>query len=55
MTPREVSRRYSNGRVFEVVFRNGYRNKGICAKLEEGKSTPTKLICNVTGRLTIQE
>jgi hypothetical protein len=23
MTPREVSRRYSNGRVFDVVFRKG--------------------------------
>ena len=31
MTPREVKRRYSNGRDFEVVFRNGYKNNGICA------------------------
>ena len=31
MTPREVRRRYSNGRDFEVVFRNGYRKSGICA------------------------
>jgi len=31
MTPREVSRRYSNGRDFEVVLRNGYRKRGICA------------------------
>ena len=29
MTPREVSRRYSNGRDFEVVLRKGYRNNGI--------------------------
>jgi hypothetical protein len=31
MTPRDVRRRYSNGRDFEVVFRKGYRNSGICA------------------------
>jgi hypothetical protein len=31
MTPREVRRRYSNGRVFEVVFKNGYKKRGICA------------------------
>lgn len=29
MTPREVSLKYSNGRVFEVVLRNGYKNKGM--------------------------
>ena len=31
MTPRDVNRRYSNGRDFDVVFRNGYKNSGICA------------------------
>lgn len=31
MTPKEVSLRYSNGRVLEVVLRNGYKNKGIWA------------------------
>jgi hypothetical protein len=31
MTPREVRRRYSKGRVFEVVFKNGYKKRGICA------------------------
>ena len=31
MTPREVRRRYSNGRVLEVVFKNGYRKRGIWA------------------------
>ena len=31
MTPREVSRRYSKGRDFDVVFRKGYKNSGICA------------------------
>jgi len=29
MTPREVRRRYSKGRDFEVVFRNGYKNNGM--------------------------
>ena len=33
MTPRDVRRRYSNGLDFEVVLRNGYRNRGICAIL----------------------
>ena len=32
MTPREVSLKYSNGRVLEVVLRNGYKNKGMWAK-----------------------
>ena len=32
MTPREVRRRYSNGLDFDVVFKNGYRNNGMCAK-----------------------
>lgn len=31
MTPREVSRRYSKGRVLEVVFKKGYKKRGICA------------------------
>lgn len=31
MTPRDVRRRYSNGLDFDVVFKNGYRNRGICA------------------------
>ena len=34
MTPRDVSLRYSKGLDFDVVFRNGYRNRGICAELE---------------------
>ncbi len=29
MTPREVRRKYSNGRVFEVVLRKGYKKRGI--------------------------
>jgi hypothetical protein len=40
ITPREVSLRYSNGRVFEVVFRNGYKNNGICAVIENQKVNP---------------
>lgn len=31
MTPSEVRRRYSNGRDFDVVLRNGYRKSGMCA------------------------
>ncbi len=34
MTPKEVKRRYSNGRKREAVFKNGKRYKGICAKKE---------------------
>lgn len=29
ITPREVRRRYSKGRVLDVVLRNGYKNKGM--------------------------
>jgi len=32
MTPRDVNLRYSKGRDFEVVLRNGYRKRGICAR-----------------------
>ena len=32
MTPSEVRRRYSKGRVFEVVFKNGYKKRGIWAR-----------------------
>ena len=32
MTPRDVRRRYSNGRVFDVVFKNGYKKRGIWAE-----------------------
>ena len=31
MTPRDVRRRYSKGRVFEVVFKKGYKKSGIWA------------------------
>lgn len=31
ITPRDVKRRYSKGRVFEVVFRKGYRKSGMWA------------------------
>lgn len=41
ITPREVSLRYSNGRVFEVVFKNGYKNNGICAVVINKKSAQT--------------
>ena len=32
MTPKLVSRRYSKGRVFEMVCRKGYRKSGMCAR-----------------------
>ena len=31
ITPSDVSRRYSNGRVLLTVLRKGYRNSGTCA------------------------
>lgn len=31
ITPREVRRRYSKGRVFDVVFKKGYRKRGMWA------------------------
>lgn len=31
ITPKLVNLKYSNGRVFDVVCKNGYRNRGICA------------------------
>lgn len=31
MTPSDVSRRYSNGRVLDVVLRKGYKNNGMWA------------------------
>ena len=34
ITPRDVRRRYSNGRVFEVVLRKGYKKRGIWAVLK---------------------
>lgn len=32
MTPRDVRRRYSKGRDFDVVLRKGYRKRGMCAE-----------------------
>ena len=34
ITPRDVRRRYSNGLDFDVVFKKGYRNRGICAGVQ---------------------
>eukprot|EP00967_Tisochrysis_lutea_P068230 scaffold89288_cov35-Tisochrysis_lutea.AAC.1 len=31
ITPSEVSRKYSNGRVLDTVLRKGYRKRGMCA------------------------
>jgi hypothetical protein len=57
MTPREVRRRYSKGRVLDVVFKNGYKKRGICAvswcqwsSLEwGGGEVPFKKSCLVSG------
>ena len=35
ITPREVTRRFSNILVFVEVFKNGYKNNGICAMIEK--------------------
>lgn len=32
MTPKDVKRRYSNGRDFDWVLRNGYKYNGTCAE-----------------------
>jgi hypothetical protein len=47
MTPRLVSRRYSNGRVLLVVFRKGYRNSGTCA------AVPGRDLLSVSGRVRL--
>lgn len=39
MTPRDVRRRYSNGRDFEVVLRKGYKNSGICANAKSAMNS----------------
>lgn len=51
MTPRDVRRRYSNGRDFEVVLRNGYKKSGMCARMEISGG----LITNCGIALTIEE
>ena len=40
ITPREVRRRYSNGRVLEVVFKKGYKKSGIWAAYVISLSIP---------------
>lgn len=40
ITPRLVNRKYSNGRVLLVVFKNGYKNKGICATSSDHTRIP---------------
>ena len=51
MTPRDVRRRYSKGRVLEVVFKKGYKNKGMCA----GKGGQPSQIIIKWRRFTIQK
>ncbi len=48
MTPRDVRRRYSKGRVLEMVLRKGYRNSGMCAA-REGRAVRNASGC---GQLT---
>lgn len=52
MTPREVRRRYSKGRVLDVVFRKGYKKRGICAK-QEYQDKLDEGVC--VGRLAVQK
>lgn len=62
MTPRDVRRRYSKGRVLDVVFKKGYKKRGICAVIfflavsvggddgmEEWWQVPFKKSCLVSG------
>lgn len=51
MTPRDVRRRYSNGRDFEVVLRNGYKKSGMCARMDVSGG----LVTNCGNALTVQE
>lgn len=44
MTPRDVNRRYSNGRDLDWVFKNGYRYNGTCAL----KNNPRVSGCDAT-------
>lgn len=53
ITPNEVKRRYSKGLDFEVVFKKGYRNNGMCASIQSQnkKNHPD----DSQNRLTIQK
>lgn len=44
ITPRDVRRRYSNGRDLDVVFRNGYRKRGMCAAFVSVKSQDRRAV-----------
>ena len=50
ITPKDVNLRYSKGRVLEVVLRNGYKNKGICAKTRSTYDHPSEVyITHLSG------
>ena len=42
ITPREVRRKYSKGRVLEVVFKKGYRKSGIWAAAPVSERSDTR-------------
>ena len=48
ITPNEVKRRYSNGRVFEVVLRKGYKKSGMCAINQNQQKSFESLMKRIT-------
>ena len=50
ITPREVSRKYSKGRDFEVVLRKGYKKRGMCASTKIRNKTSQE-----AGEHTVQK
>lgn len=55
ITPREVRRRYSNGRDLLVVFKKGYRNSGMCAVHDLSSVLVTTNKLEKTKTLTSEE
>lgn len=49
ITPRDVSRRYSNGRDLEVVLRNGYRKSGMWAACSKQLATGSSKVAPQDG------
>lgn len=48
MTPREVRRRYSKGRDFEVVLRKGYRKRGMWAtQMCQSTDAPNRKVMDI--------
>ena len=38
ITPSDVKRRYSNGRCLDTVFKNGYKQSGMCASNQKWRT-----------------